>query len=183
MDNIIKSEFYQRVSELKDSLMDYIKENGPYSLDYNSSRIHGSHEIQIQEIVETKLGRIGDCEIEVTSQTVNIDLHLYQGSEWDTTIQITLDFYTELKDLFTPLLEVNLQEFKDNLERSLIPILQNFDKEEYTDHQIEDTINQVLDKATMWIKFNGYQLEWNREDKSIRVHLSDKSVQISLNLF
>lgn len=65
----------------------------------------------------------------------------------------------------------------------MTPIVENFENEEYTNQQIGDAINQVLDKATMWIKSNKYQLECNRKDKSIRVHLSDESVQISLNIF
>lgn len=170
--NIIKSEFYQRVSELNDSLMDYIKENGPYSLGYTS---------KINEIVETKMKEIGDCEVEITDTMVKVDLYL--NDDWDTSLQITLNFYTKIKDLFIPLIKVNLQEFSDNLKESLMPIVQNFDQEDYTDQSIEDAINQVLDKATRWIKFNGYQLEWSRKDEYIKVHLSDRSVQISLNLF
>lgn len=172
--DIIKSEFYQRVSELNDSLMDYIKENGPYSLDYNSPEIIG--------IVETKMKEIGECEVEIIDSMVNVNLYL--DDCWGTCFQITLNFYAKIKNLFTPLLKVNLQEFRDNLKKSLISIVQNFDNEkEYTDQQIENAINRVLDKATRWIKSNGYQLEWNRKDRSIRVHLSDESVQISLNLF
>ena len=172
--NIIRPEFYQRVSELEDSIMDYIEKNGPYSLDHNSSKI--------KEIVETEMKEISDCKVEITDPMVIIDLYL--EDDWDISLQITLNFYAKIKDLFTPLLEMNLREFKDKLEKSLISIVQNFDnEEEYTDQQIEDAINRVLDKATMWIESNGYQLEWNRKDKSIRVHLSDGSVQISLNLF
>lgn len=173
--NIIRSEFYQRVSELDDSIMNYIEENGPYSLDQNSSKI--------KEIIETEMRRngMGDCRVEITDPIVVVNLYL--EDDWDTYLQITLNFYAKIKDLFTPLLEVNLREFKDKLKKSLIPIVENFDQEELTDPEIEDAINQVLTKAIMWIESNGYQLEWNRKDKSIKVHLSDESVQISLNIF
>lgn len=172
--NILKPEFYQRISELHDSLMDYIKENGPYSLDYYLPKI--------QEITETKMKEIGTTKVENTNGTTVI-VNLYLEDDWDTSFQITLNFYAKIKNLFTPLLKVNLQEFRDNLKTSLIPILPKSDQEEYTDRQIEEEINQVLYKATMWIKSNEYQLEWYRESKSLTVHLSDESVQISLNIF
>lgn len=181
----IQPEFYQRVSKLRASLVDYIKENGPYCLGYSPSkfrefRSYDLQEIILQEIIKTEMG-VDDCEIEVTNRTITIEL--YPGDEWDTAIRITLAFYEEFENLFIPLIELNLQEFWDNLKKSLMPILLNFDREEYTDRSLEDAINQVLDKATMWIKFDGYQLEWSRKNKSIKVHLSDRSVQISLNLF
>lgn len=105
--NIITSEFYQRVSELDDSIMNYIEENGPYSLDQNSSKI--------KEIIETEMRRNGrgDCRVEITDPIVVVNLYL--EDDWDTSLQVTLNFYTKIKDLFTPLLEVNLQEFRNKL--------------------------------------------------------------------
>lgn len=147
---IINPDFYRELNQLEDDIMYFIEENGP-----NFFSELGS----IKEIIQKKLIPKWADDLEVNSDEDMLYIRLMLEDDYDSDINLTLNFYARIRDLYIPLLKSNIQDLRDSLEKSLgliIPKIPGGDRK-----IMKQTVNEIVEKALKdkWIKFDSYDTE------------------------
>ena len=148
---IINSDFYRELNQLEDDIMNFIEENGPNSL---------SERGRIREIIQEKLIPEWADDLEVNSDEDDmLYVRLILNDDYDSDINLYFNFFTRIRDLYTPLLKSNIQDIRDVLQEHLGPVMSQIREEGKLTPSLQNSLNETVEKVLKWIKFDSYDTE------------------------